>query len=701
MASRSARARAKSQLQRRAVEEEDGDDFLEDAGTASDSKAVEVNSSDEEDDYGKDKKTARTKAPATKRTKTSSSAKAKLPLKHKNRQEKNLSLLPTMPLDVLFEILRRLNPMDIVNVARTSKIFRETLTSHGAVTVWKAARERRGAPEPPSDMTEPGWAALLFGNACQNCGAKQVKAVDFMLRRRLCLKCKKSGIFVESRLKKDLRILDKTVFDLVPHTETGPWANNRSNSRFFWKEDVERMLLKVAALEQDVLTGRQDAKAKLHEFKQKQRNIVQDIHSSARQYQQWVKKDDRDRQTDKDTLVERRREAIYDRLREMGHDERDFIRLKFEPELGSTVQLTDRIWKRILPILEPQILQFQEERLAAERATLMDSRRNIMHDLYQTYQRSLVPSQWKYLPRTLDICELEPFAQLIEAPTDVVVTAEDFGNGMKMLLALLSSLSERKLEEFRDVLRVEKTDLSDNAHQPDAVASSPHNPVDPLELATSVFQCEGQCIRYHERCSVIGVEELMTHHCDADYTLFFNRSAMSWNFSLRGAQTASSLVQLAGLDPKTASVSDMDQKDLRFTCRLCKPVQVSANLWMANGYSWRRAVSHAVRYSPHWHRGTRRESPVEGCSWQVLPATVAEEVKSKERIDPKWDAKLWTCGRCSLYMTDLQDRGDIVRHLAAMHATLEPEEPGDLFMFERFSRDFEQKIGYSVPKPES
>ena len=106
-----------------------------------------------------------------------------------SRQKKSLSLLPAIPLDVLFEVKKtvyrcysptltcdqlhevfsNLTPMDIIHVSQTSRIFRDTLMKRNATSVWKAARERFGAPECPSTMSEPQWAVFLFGNLCQVC----------------------------------------------------------------------------------------------------------------------------------------------------------------------------------------------------------------------------------------------------------------------------------------------------------------------------------------------------------------------------------------------------------------------------------------------------------------------------------------------------------------------------------------------------
>ena len=108
----------------------------------------------------------------------------------------------------MYKIFSALGPKDIINLSRTSKIFRDTLLTRNATTVWKAAREREDAPDCPPFLSEPQWAVLLFGYLCQVskdfdiynkpnpfvyqiCGAKNIQRVDFQLLRRVCVACKK------------------------------------------------------------------------------------------------------------------------------------------------------------------------------------------------------------------------------------------------------------------------------------------------------------------------------------------------------------------------------------------------------------------------------------------------------------------------------------------------------------------------------
>lgn len=101
-----------------------------------------------------------------------------------------LDKLTAMPLDVVFEvrlwmfsgkydiqlepdsgavpqILCYLHPGDLLNLARTSKDFRELLMSRRSMSFWKAARQNvEDLPPCPEDMSEPAYANLLFRTNC-------------------------------------------------------------------------------------------------------------------------------------------------------------------------------------------------------------------------------------------------------------------------------------------------------------------------------------------------------------------------------------------------------------------------------------------------------------------------------------------------------------------------------------------------------
>lgn len=59
-------------------------------------------------------------------------------------------------------------PMDMLNLARTSKVFRRFLMTRTAVRLWKAARMNvDGLPDCPPHLSEPKYADLVFDTRCQ------------------------------------------------------------------------------------------------------------------------------------------------------------------------------------------------------------------------------------------------------------------------------------------------------------------------------------------------------------------------------------------------------------------------------------------------------------------------------------------------------------------------------------------------------
>jgi len=220
-----------------------------------------------------------------------------------------------------------------------------------------------------------------------------------------------------------------------------------------------------------------------------------------------------------------------------------------------------------------------------------------------------MPSQWKYLSRTLDICALEPFAKVLDAKPDVVVTAADFEDAFRQLPELLLASSEARKIHLRSLLQVPTS-----ANQPASSASgageivqseapsssSSSSQIDALDLATAVFTCQ-------ERCSapaLFGWDDIAQHHCRLDLDRFdrFDTSGLlsCWehridqaagppkiDFSVERSRIARAVVQAAGLDDRTATVLDMDAKDLRFGCSACRPERYAGYSLTKVGYKWR------------------------------------------------------------------------------------------------------------------
>jgi len=104
--------------------------------------------------------------------------------------------LPNLPLDIVYEILSRCSPLDLLRLARTTKAFRTLLMSRSSTAIWKSARQLSsdkqviGIPECPFYLSEPAYANLAFDPYCHNCLANNIHQIVWEFCKRYCTKCR-------------------------------------------------------------------------------------------------------------------------------------------------------------------------------------------------------------------------------------------------------------------------------------------------------------------------------------------------------------------------------------------------------------------------------------------------------------------------------------------------------------------------------
>ncbi|KAF8872477.1 hypothetical protein CPB84DRAFT_1967442 [Gymnopilus junonius] len=618
------------------------------------------------------------------------------------RKRQNLSALLTLPLDILFEIFGHLGPKDNLNLLKTSKLFRETLSSPRATTVWKEARERDGAPDPPSFMSEIGWAVLLYRASCQQCGAKNVQMVDFSLLRRLCTACKKSHLVVESRLKTRFPEADNVILDLLLYTNASGWHQGSSTgSRYFWDKDIQKMMHELRAYELAVYEHGVPANRELDTFIDERKSRVKEIRAKAPRYRDWLFHLNAERQKMTRALQKQRKEAIIECFVQLGYTKDDVEQgTSNHSVFQSTTQLTDNVWKRIRPTLEPKVLECKKRRLDKEFIQIKKSRKRIAERLYDKYKAKLSPIQWTYLPGSVNICDFESFVCVIDRPADSKVTAVDFDEAMKALPNLLAKLLDERKAKLQDMVLQARAPPVEGAFVGQSSRTADEKV---LDLATSIFECSNQRFGGHSRPFIIaGLEELRTHHCSdlmapaAPYRDYINKSSFTddLSFSRKGSAIATSLIHLVGFDPQSALVLEMDGKDLRFDCADCDTWYDSElKSWVRLGYSWCSAIVHALK-NPHSKR-----LPSSQYIWNVLSEADANAVKAREKADPKWDRPHWMCNHCSKHITDMQERNVVLQHLMAEHQVANAQESDNLFLYELFRSPFSQETTYRVKQP--
>ena len=256
------------------------------------------------------------------------------------------------------------------------------------------------------------------------------------------------------------------------------------------------------------------------------------------------------------------------------------------------------------------VLEKKRERLEREMNQIQSARRLIIHTSYKEYQKKLMPSQWKYLPQTVDICAMDPFAAVVDAEADVTITATDFEDAFCQLPELLSAYSDARKLHARHMLNIATSGNHPSSSAPEpreivegeASSSSNFSPPDPLDLATSAFTCREVTCNFSSRGSYLfGWDDIAQHHCKLDLgsrsyriqrCVEYEPGPPKIDFNGHAKLIAAAVVRAAGLDDKVATALDMDTKakDMRFGCSVCPPLKRNTTSWVKGGYKWREFV---------------------------------------------------------------------------------------------------------------
>ncbi|KAI1789116.1 hypothetical protein LXA43DRAFT_1183460 [Ganoderma leucocontextum] len=155
---------------------------------------------------------------------------------------------PDLPLDILIEIASYVYPLDLVHLSQTSKALRGLFMSRSGRTTWRIVLGNvPELPPCPGDMCEPLYAALVFGQYCFGCGAKEAFWADYALRLRTCEPCYKANVTEGTEVFKALPrasrdMICDVVLMLVPSANVFDFANldssfDRINPLYHLKED--------------------------------------------------------------------------------------------------------------------------------------------------------------------------------------------------------------------------------------------------------------------------------------------------------------------------------------------------------------------------------------------------------------------------------------------------------------------------------
>ncbi|KIK59137.1 hypothetical protein GYMLUDRAFT_44893 [Collybiopsis luxurians FD-317 M1] len=472
-------------------------------------------------------------------------------------------LAKDMPLDVILEIFCYLDPGDLFRLARTTKDLRGILMSKSSEIVWRTARENvEGLPPRPEDLNEPQYAHLLYESYCHVCGHKPCDSVFWSFHMRCCKKCASDTFPRYDEL--DL------VAGLPPkYYERFRDTLLREQLKGSWRPSEVVCHTEITArykAEFKTLRTRTDRKEWI--ARKSNERLMRVEHASL--CQEWLQARLDQRSSKLDNIREQRKEAILERLEEVGWREEaelsmntvwpwdDFASHKL---VRQPKKLTDYGWNSIKTELVEWLKKQKEDRLERYRRSTLERRYNLLDVEYlQAMSRHDLRDPF---PGKGDIFTSEYFEGLIwDTPLDEEVTAESMKSKLLSHLPLI-------IDKWRPA-KIEKLVQIMQKSRPGAAVSD-------LHLATTVFECTECSPRtlmyypqmfYHSCC----FNNPETHSSRmAEFYYFFSNpwSSKSLVLSKFGSQVAKNIVEGCSLDPTTATIQDLNNANPLIECTSC------------------------------------------------------------------------------------------------------------------------------------
>ncbi|KAG9023362.1 hypothetical protein FRB95_013203 [Tulasnella sp. JGI-2019a] len=281
-----------------------------------------------------------------------------------------------LPLDVVHEIFRWLEPLDLLQLARTTKTLRGHLMSKVSSSLWKATRVNviGSPPECPEYMSEPAFARLLFMDECFVCGKIETNSrecpIYWEIQMRCCDKCLDGSR--KFRKMKNASL----VTELLPYAS----ARHLFAPRRYYIPAIYKMVAAIKNYENLVLapgTGEPFEK-----FKTTQKNHLAAMRVDARVYDYWhvTQKELVHAKAEKEAADKRlkaARKAVFTvKLLAEGHDHLGDIHSAFGA-FDKAECLTDDGWIAIQNHAVAAVVQCKKERTQLARKPLLHRRRSV------------------------------------------------------------------------------------------------------------------------------------------------------------------------------------------------------------------------------------------------------------------------------------------------------------------------------------
>ncbi|OAX41999.1 hypothetical protein K503DRAFT_767159 [Rhizopogon vinicolor AM-OR11-026] len=490
------------------------------------------------------------------------------PLNRPRARKGGLSMLPTVSLDVLFEIFGFLKPLDLLSLARTSKPFRGLLMSKSNAFIWRASRALvPNLPDCPADLCEPQYARLAFDPHCHNCGDVGHNVI-WQFRVRYCGPCLKGWTnMVAASSKPVITLLCPNNAELLPtYTFRDPRLRRTEMIQTSQYHALGLQLKGLSRAEQALVI--EEAKKAVCAVRE---------HSEA--CQAWVSVTNMARSDELHKIREERKQVIQEWLEAEGWkpeiDYHTWWKISRHPTINNPRRLTARIWSRVRPILTEYMSELRTIRMEE---TVYNPRRRILVQAWNDFlsqPASFPNTDVDVLPHVADAALFKPFDDIIKTPTEVVIERDSFLPAFVALPSLARNWRRQVDQQLAAIIMA--------GYPKDYVPAG-----DIRQLATSVFVCNA-CEQ------LLFWTDAVAHTCTFELNpkrscrggpgnipletkvagiTHYSLGSTPWSPKFRSSTAlATRVIRSCGQwqDPLTVTIAQMDSMGAPFCCLICHP----------------------------------------------------------------------------------------------------------------------------------
>ncbi|QRV85194.1 F-box-like protein [Ceratobasidium sp. AG-Ba] len=295
----------------------------------------------------------------------------------------------SLPVEVLAQIAKHVPAVELVDLARTCRLFRQVLMRRSARPIWQAAlRNIPGLPPCPDEPTEPQYVVFLLTDYCTSCGKSTDHRPEINLFVKFCRECRKKYLVRTNDIK------NEALRELVHQS-----VARKGKTSYCLKSDKEAVEKRGAIISKRRKPNATD-ESWVSEMKQAREEREQSLSLNplrfATMLREFEESEIKKRSEEFYSNIKERRAEVKRRLRFAGWEPSDWL-FPFEVTtqwvniVEDSEPVTDRLWERLYPKLVPYLEENRQLRQADDQQGLgQDQRRQLCRLLVPIKKRNVL-----------------------------------------------------------------------------------------------------------------------------------------------------------------------------------------------------------------------------------------------------------------------------------------------------------------------